>query len=190
MRRRRTPVASDWGQKGAVPSFMGDPFSLNLPLGGRPHFSIDNLSQLRQECCAWFLARLGREKLGFCRHGRQPVRSLLITGHDPGYSDTVSVNLWHILWMRVLRYGCLLSWLLFVDRYRLLPISFKGCHERLAGVRPRARSNNLRLIEQVLEAFPRNVSLEGSLLPAAQAENSLSRNWWWKLLSGNELKVE
>jgi len=120
-----------------------------------------------------FWPGLGAKSWASAGHGRQPVRSLLITGHHPGSSDTVPVNLWHILWMRVLRYGCLLSWLFFVDRYRLLPISFKGCHERLAGVRPRARSNNLCLIEQVLEAYPRNVSLEGSLLRAAQP-NSLA----------------
>jgi hypothetical protein len=71
------PVASDWG--------------LNGTLGGRPHCRIDNLAQLRQECCAWFPAGLGREKLGFCGHGRQPVRSQFITGHDPGSRERESV---------------------------------------------------------------------------------------------------
>jgi hypothetical protein len=50
------------------------------------------LAKRRQECCAWLLAGLGREELGFCGHGRQPVRPLLITGVDPGSSKAVQVN--------------------------------------------------------------------------------------------------
>jgi len=34
-----------------------------------------------------FWPGLGREKLGFYGHGRQPVRPLLITGRDPGSSE-------------------------------------------------------------------------------------------------------
>ena len=36
-----------------------------------------------------FWPGLGREKLGFYGHGRQPVRPLLITGRDPGSSEPV-----------------------------------------------------------------------------------------------------
>ena len=78
-------------------------------------------------------------------------------------------------WVRLLDGGSagadrFLYRLLFVDRFGLLPISFEGCHERLTGVRPRAGTNNLRLLKQVLEAFPRNVSLESILLHSAQTE--------------------
>jgi len=52
----------------------------------------DDLAKRRQECCAWLLAWLGREELGFRRHGRQPFRPLLITGVDPGSSKAVQVN--------------------------------------------------------------------------------------------------
>jgi hypothetical protein len=44
-------------------------------------------------CVRGFWLRLGREKLGFCGYGRQPDRPLLLTGLDPGSSETDSILL-------------------------------------------------------------------------------------------------